>query len=104
MKRIVLLACVALVVASAVPTVAQAFPYLSGGEAAQQVGVRLHSEWNNIRRGSLRASCPALPGKPNLRRCYYSYRTTSGARWCGSMAVREMWDRYYTRFLTDYRC
>lgn len=104
MKRIIVTLCVAAVVIAAVPAGAHAFPYLGSGEAAKAVGQRLHSEWNNIRRGSLRATCPALPGKPNLRRCYYSYRTTASARWCGSMSVRELWDRYITRFLSDDRC
>ena len=102
MRKFILLVLVAASVAAVVPTTAQAFPYLSAGEAARAVGQRLHSEWSNIRTGTLRASC-YLARSPNLRRCTYTYRA-AGSRWCGLMSVRETSTSYITRLIDDYRC
>ena len=103
MRKFIVLALVAAFVVAAVPTTAQAFPYLAPGEASRAVGQRLHSEWNNIRTGTLRSRC-YMARYPSLRRCAYSYRSDYGDRWCGTMSVRETATSYITRILSDNRC
>ena len=104
MKKILVTAVAGLtLVALGAPAQAQAWQYLSGGEAARVTGRALHREYDNVQRGSLRARCPARRN-PAFRRCAYTYYDLAGQRWCGISAVRELRSRYVYRILYDRRC
>ena len=104
MKKILVVALAALsVVALVAPAQAQAWQYLSAGEAARVTGSALHREYDNIQVGSLTSRCPARRN-PAFRRCAYTYYDLAGQRWCGVSAVRELHSRYVYRILYDNRC
>jgi hypothetical protein len=78
----------ALAATGAMAPVAEASPYLGGGEARQALGRALHrdSTYGAVT-GSLRAQCYRV--QRNFVRCYIAFQDLDGDYWCGPASVRE---------------
>jgi hypothetical protein len=96
-------ASIALGAVLTIPAIAEAAPYLSNGEACRVSGRAIHREYTNVVPGSGRCYVQRHPRRRNIVMTGTHYRDRSGQRWYTSIMVRETWDSYYTRILSDTR-
>jgi hypothetical protein len=105
MKKLVAGGLAALALTAAAPASAQAARYLGAGEACRVAGGIIHSEFTNVVPGSSAGHCYTQrhPSRRNMRLVDIYYLDRSDRWWKTTVALRETWEDYRYRILSDVR-